>query len=84
VTQQLKPPPAPENVPIGGAAFTVKYDNEQQKYVVEITSRTRYDGHGELETGLVLFVAGLQESTQRTVTHSSQETRPNLPRTKQV
>jgi hypothetical protein len=61
----LKDPPPKENVAVGGAEFTLKYDNERQQNVVELTSRaTKDDGKGTLEMGLISFIADLQNTVQ--------------------
>jgi hypothetical protein len=60
----LKQPPAKENVPIGGAELTVKYDAEVEDYVVLLTSRSADGGEAMLEKGLVSFIAGLQIAVQ--------------------
>ena len=60
----LKQPPPKENVPIGGAELTVKYDAEVEDYVVLLTSRSADGGKAMLEKGLVSFIAGLQIAVQ--------------------
>ena len=62
---QLKQPPPPENVPIGGPALTVSFDNDTQEHVVTVSLKSKDDGDAKLETGLVDFVANLQTAVQQ-------------------
>ena len=62
---RLKDPPPPDNVPIGGAKLTVSFDNITQQHVVTLRARSQDDGDSKLETGLVSFVAGLQDAVQQ-------------------
>ena len=61
-----KKPPPRDNVPIGGAEFTIKFDDETQKNVIVLTSRSKDDADGDamVETELVAFVADLQNAVQ--------------------
>ena len=49
MSPSLKQPPPKENVPIGGAELTVKYDAEVEDYVVLLTSRSADGGKAMLE-----------------------------------
>ena len=59
-----KQPPAPINLPVGGAKLHVTYDNVTQQNVISLETRTPDDGDTHLETDLVNFVAELQDAVQ--------------------